>query len=80
VLYYLKYIFIESDEGVVNRWVESAYWQFFCRKLNKYSASVSCTQHHSANGVTVSVIFLGEKAFNTQGRYANAKQMKRTAR
>jgi len=62
VLYYLKYIFIESEEGVVNRWLESAYWQFFCRKPNKYSASASCTQHHSANGVTVSVIFLCVRA------------------
>ena len=29
-LLYLKYAFDESDESVVDRWVENPYWQFFC--------------------------------------------------
>ena len=29
-LQYLKYTFNESDESVVERWVENPYWQFFC--------------------------------------------------
>jgi len=29
-LHYLKYAFDESDESVVDRWVENPYWQFFC--------------------------------------------------
>ena len=29
-LLYLKYAFSESDESVVERWVENPYWQFFC--------------------------------------------------
>ena len=29
-LHYLKYLFDESDESVVARWVENPYWQFFC--------------------------------------------------
>ena len=29
-LHYLKYAFDESDEGVVERFVENPYWQFFC--------------------------------------------------
>ncbi len=29
-LHYLKYTFDESDEGVVERWVENPYWQYFC--------------------------------------------------
>lgn len=29
-LHYLKYLFDESDESVVERWVENPYWQFFC--------------------------------------------------
>ena len=29
-LLYLKYAFSESDESVVQRWVENPYWQFFC--------------------------------------------------
>ncbi len=29
-LQYLKYTFNESDESVVERWVENAYWQYFC--------------------------------------------------
>jgi len=29
-LQYLKYTFDESDESVVERWVENPYWQFFC--------------------------------------------------
>jgi len=29
-LHYLKYTFNESDESVVERWVENPYWQSFC--------------------------------------------------
>ena len=29
-LHYLKYTFNESDESVVDRWVENPYWQYFC--------------------------------------------------
>ncbi len=29
-LHYLKHAFSESDESVVERWVENPYWQFFC--------------------------------------------------
>lgn len=29
-LHYLKYAFDESDESVVQRWVENPYWQYFC--------------------------------------------------
>ena len=29
-LHYLKYTFDESDESVVERWVENPYWQYFC--------------------------------------------------
>ena len=29
-LHYLKYTFNESDESVVERWVENPYWQYFC--------------------------------------------------
>ncbi len=29
-LHYLKYAFDESDESVVDRWVENPYWQYFC--------------------------------------------------
>lgn len=29
-LHYLKHAFNESDESVVERWVENPYWQFFC--------------------------------------------------
>lgn len=29
-LHYLKYLFDESDEGVVEKFVENPYWQFFC--------------------------------------------------
>lgn len=29
-LHYLKYTFNESDESVVQRWVENPYWQYFC--------------------------------------------------
>jgi len=29
-LQYLKYVFNESDESVVDRWVENPYWQYFC--------------------------------------------------
>ncbi|MDY7042543.1 MAG: IS5 family transposase [Chloroflexota bacterium] len=29
-LLYLKYAFNESDESVVERWVENPYWQYFC--------------------------------------------------
>jgi len=29
-LHYLKYMFNESDESVVERWVENPYWQYFC--------------------------------------------------
>jgi IS5 family transposase len=29
-LHYLKHAFNESDESVVDRWVENPYWQYFC--------------------------------------------------
>ena len=29
-LHYLKHAFNESDESVVQRWVENPYWQYFC--------------------------------------------------
>jgi IS5 family transposase len=29
-LHYLKHAFNESDEAVVDRWVENPYWQYFC--------------------------------------------------
>ena len=29
-LQYLKYAFDESDESVVERWIENPYWQYFC--------------------------------------------------
>ena len=29
-IHYLKYTFNESDESVVERWVENPYWQYFC--------------------------------------------------
>jgi IS5 family transposase len=29
-LHYLKHTFDESDESVVERWVENPYWQYFC--------------------------------------------------
>ena len=29
-LQYLKYTFSESDESVVDRWIENPYWQYFC--------------------------------------------------
>lgn len=29
-LHYLKYAFSESDESLVERWVENPYWQYFC--------------------------------------------------
>lgn len=29
-LHYLKYLFNESDESVVTKWVENPYWQYFC--------------------------------------------------
>jgi IS5 family transposase len=29
-LHYLKYTFDESDETVVERWIENPYWQYFC--------------------------------------------------
>ncbi len=29
-LHYLKFMFNESDESLVDRWVENPYWQYFC--------------------------------------------------
>jgi IS5 family transposase len=29
-LHYLKHAFNESDESVVEKWVENPYWQYFC--------------------------------------------------
>jgi Transposase domain (DUF772) len=29
-LHYLKALYNESDESVVNKWVENPYWQYFC--------------------------------------------------
>jgi IS5 family transposase len=32
-LHYLKYLFDESDESVVEKFIENPYWQFFCGSL-----------------------------------------------
>src|SRR5205085_8315282 len=32
-LHYLKYLFDESDESVVEKWVENPYWQLFCGRI-----------------------------------------------
>jgi IS5 family transposase len=32
-LHYLKYLFDESDETVVEKFIENPYWQFFCGRL-----------------------------------------------
>ena len=32
-LHYLKHTYNLSDEGLVHRWVENPYWQFFCGRL-----------------------------------------------
>lgn len=32
-LHYLKYLFDESDESVVEKYVENPYWQFFCGRI-----------------------------------------------
>ena len=29
-LYYLKGLYVESDESVVSKWIENPYWQYFC--------------------------------------------------
>lgn len=29
-LHYLKHSYHESDESVVEKWVENPYWQYFC--------------------------------------------------
>ena len=29
-LHYLIYTFNESDESIVERWIENPYWQYFC--------------------------------------------------
>jgi IS5 family transposase len=29
-LHYLKHAFNESDESLLDRWVENPYWQYFC--------------------------------------------------
>ncbi len=29
-LHYLKHAFDESDESVIEHWVENPYWQYFC--------------------------------------------------
>ena len=29
-IHYLKYVFNESDESVVAKWIENPYWQYFC--------------------------------------------------
>ena len=29
-LHYLKHAFDESDESVIDRWIENPYWQYFC--------------------------------------------------
>src|SRR5215216_518922 len=33
-LHYLKYLFDESDETVVEKWIENPYWQFFCGRTS----------------------------------------------
>jgi len=30
-LHYLKHTFDQSDEDVIDRWVENPYWQYFLR-------------------------------------------------
>ena len=32
-LHYLKYLFDESDESVVEKFIENPYWQFFCGRV-----------------------------------------------
>lgn len=32
-LHYLKHNFGESDESVIDRWVENPYWQYFCGEV-----------------------------------------------
>jgi transposase, IS5 family len=32
-LHYLKCLFDESDESVVEKYVENPYWQFFCGRI-----------------------------------------------
>jgi len=29
-LHYLKYTFDQSDEDVIDRWIENPYWRYFC--------------------------------------------------
>jgi transposase, IS5 family len=31
-LHYLKAMYHESDESVVEKWIENPYWQYFCRE------------------------------------------------
>jgi IS5 family transposase len=38
-LHYLKYLFDESDETVVEKFIENPYWQFFCGRT---SLSTNC--------------------------------------
>jgi transposase, IS5 family len=148
-LHYLKYTFSESDESVVERWVENPYWQYFCgyetlqhelplhptslikwrhrvgdklealleetiqvameTKALKSTAlkhvnvdttvqekaiafptdarlyqkmRVTLVREAERHGINLRQSFrrVGKKAFIMQGRYANARQMKRAAR
>lgn len=40
-LHYLKYVFNESDESVVARWVENPYWQYVCG-CERFQHEVPC--------------------------------------
>jgi IS5 family transposase len=43
-LHYLKYTYDLSDEEVVERWMENAYWQYFCgEKYFEYKAPIDPT-------------------------------------
>ena len=50
-LHYLKYTFDESDESVVERWVENPYWQYFV-VMSNCNMSCHCIQQRSLNGET----------------------------
>ena len=55
-LHYLKYLFDESDESVVAKFVENPYWQFFCG-AGAPTSSTSCpvTRPPWSSGGTASV-------------------------
>lgn len=52
-LLYLKHAFDESDESVVNRWVENPYWQFFFAAFTKCNTNARSIHRVSAAGENV---------------------------